>query len=469
VQARLQRQRAGGQVAQLGAAVGREFSAQLISWLWTPAPGLLEEGLQELIAAELLYRQQMGDQTSYVFKHALVQEAAYESIEPLAREAFHARIHAALQERDPELSRSQPEVLAHHCTRAGLLEQAIPLWLAAADRAIEASAHAEAVAHIDKAVQLQAQLPDSAERRRDAITLQVRLGVSLAALRGYAADAVGQAYGQARAQAAANAHCQDLLLPAHYGLWRFHLMRADYPRARQLGQELLDLAQQAGSDEFQAMGHRALASSMFYVGDFAGVHATTSLMLKTQAEVQQRVAAFRYDVVDAWITATSYRAWAEWMLGDEVAAQRDSLEALRAARALKHPFSLALALSFAAWLHQFRGDVALLRQSAQEALAISQEHGFQFWIGWNEALLGWAVGIEANARLGAEQIAAGLLGRRPARAWASPTSWGCRRKPCCARNCCRPPAWCWTRRRPLWRPPASAFGKPSCCACAASG
>ncbi|MFN7694707.1 MAG: AAA family ATPase [Burkholderiales bacterium] len=406
--ARLERQRAGRQVAQLGAVVGREFSQQLITWLWEPAAGLLEEGIKELIEAELLYHQQLGEQVSYVFKHALVQEAAYASIEPVMREAFHARVHITLQERFPDLSESQPEALAHHCTKAGWLEQAIPLWLAAADRAIEASAHAEAVAHIHKAVQLQSKLPDSAERRRDAITLQIRLGVALAALRGYASGAVGQAYGLAREQAEGNAHCQDLLLPAQYGLWRFHLMRAEYPRARQLGQELLSLAHQAGNHEFQAMGHRALASTMFYVGDFQGAHTASSQVLQMEAQSQQRVAALRYDVVDAWVTATSYRAWSEWMLGDEAAAQRDALEAQSAARRLKHPFSLALSLSFAGWMHQFRGDAAALRQSAQEALAISQEHGFEFWIGWNEALLGWAVGIEANARLGAEQIAAGI-------------------------------------------------------------
>ncbi len=408
VQARLQRQRSGRSVAQLGAAVGREFSQQLMAWLWVPAPGLLEEGLQELIDAELLFRQQLGDQISYVFKHALVQEAAYASIEPITREAYHARIHAALEERFPELASSQPEVLAHHCTGAGQLEQAIPLWLAAADRAIEASAHAEAVAHVNKAVELQRQLPDSIERRRDAITLQIRLGVSLAALRGYAADAVGQAYEKAREQAAADGACQDLLLPVDYGLWRFHLMRAEYSKARQLGHELLTLARAAGNAEFEAMGHRALTSSMFYVGEFEAARATSSLVLMAQAEPQQRVAALRYDVVDAWITATSYRAWAEWVLGDDAAALRDAQEAQDAARRLKHPFSLALSLSFAGWMHQFRGDAEALRLSAQEALAISQEHGFEFWIGWNEALLGWAVGIEGNARLGADQIAAGL-------------------------------------------------------------
>jgi tetratricopeptide (TPR) repeat protein len=131
-------------------------------------------------------------------------------------------------------------------------------------------------------------------------------------------------------------------------------------------------------------------------------------VLEQQLEAMQRVHALRYDVVDAWVTASSYRAWTEWLLGDEVAALRDSSEAVHAARRLRHPFSHALALSFACWMHQFRGDLEQLRECAQEALTISHEHGFEFWIGWNEALLGWAVSIEGNPRVGAEQIAAGI-------------------------------------------------------------
>lgn len=405
--ARLDRQSPGREVAQLGATVGREFSQQLIEMLWSPAPGLLEEGLNQLVEAELLFRRQIGRQSTYVFKHALVQEVAYESLLKRTREEYHARIVEVLEGRFPELARSQPEVLAHHYTGAGLIGRAVPAWRAAAERAIETSAHAEAIAHVNKAIELQAQLPDSAERRRDEIALHIRLGVSLAALRGYANAAVERAYARAR-ELAYKAELPDLMLPAVYGLWRFHLMRAEYAKARNLGQELLDQATRYRNDEFITMGHRAMASTCFYTGELSQAHAYSSRVLELQMETMQRVQALRYDVVDAWVTASSYRAWAEWLLGREEAALRDSGEAVQAARRLKHPFSHALALSFACWMHQFRGDLEQLRQCAQEALLISQEHGFEFWIGWNEALLGWAASIEGNPRQGAEQIAGGI-------------------------------------------------------------
>ena len=260
VQQRLQRLpavQAGREVAQLAAAVGREFSEQLIAWLWTPAPGLLVQGLDQLVDAELLLRQGQGGQARYVFKHALVREAAYASLDTTTRRQYHARIAEALLRQQPDLAQRQPEVLAHHRTGAGEIEAAIPLWLAAADRAIETSAHAEGVAHVNRAIELLDALPDTPQRCRDAATLQIRLGVALAALQGYAADAVGQAYAQA-VQLAQQSGDESLRLPAHYGLWRYHLMRADYARALELAAQLLEAASQprpAGISSHGAPGH----------------------------------------------------------------------------------------------------------------------------------------------------------------------------------------------------------------------
>jgi hypothetical protein len=120
------------------------------------------------------------------------------------------------------------------------------------------------------------------------------------------------------------------------------------------------------------------------------------------------VQAFRYDVVDARVTAAAYRAWCAWLMGDDAAALRDSEQAIATARELRHPFSHALSLSFAGWMHQFRGELSALRAAAMEALVIAHEHGFEFWIGWNEALLGWAKAIEGDAAGGARQVAAGI-------------------------------------------------------------
>ncbi|MFN7693351.1 MAG: adenylate/guanylate cyclase domain-containing protein [Burkholderiales bacterium] len=405
--ARLDRQSPGREVAQLGATVGREFTQQLIEILWTPATGLLEEGLQQLLDSELLMRRQSGKEVSYMFKHALVQEVAYESLLRRTREEYHACIVQVMKQQFPGLAQRQPEVLAHHHTGAGQLEQAIPCWLAAAERAIETSAHAEAIGHVNKALELLQQLPDSTDRVRSQITLNIRLGVSLTALRGYGAAEVERAYASAR-ELCYLAEAQDLMLPSLYGLWRFYLMRAEYTKAHSLGNELLELAQRFDTQEFLAVGHRALGSSLFYMGELGLARTMMDRVLAAPVELSQRVQAFRYDVVDAWVAACSYRAWTAWLMGDEAQALRYSEEAIATARRLEHPFSRALSLSFAGWMHQFRGDLVALRASAAEAMEVSHEHGFEFWMGWNEALLGWANAIDGDPEQGAQQVADGI-------------------------------------------------------------
>jgi class 3 adenylate cyclase/predicted ATPase/ABC-type transport system involved in cytochrome c biogenesis ATPase subunit len=408
--ARLDRQHPGREVAQLGAVVGREFNQPLIEALWGQSSAALYEGLAQLVEAELLQRRGLGAGARYLFKHVMLQEVAYESLLRRTREDYHARIVQVLEERFPDIGAAQPEVLAHHYTGAGHLEHAIPLWLQAAERAIETSSHAEAIAHVTKAIELQGLLPvdgNLEDKLRSEITLQIRLGVSLTALRGYGAEEVERAYARAR-ELCYRINAQDLLLPSVYGLWRFHLMRADYAGAGGLSQELLQLARRFDSPEFLVVGQRALGSSLFYTGKLQAARAAMDEVLSLPADQHQRVQAFRYDVVDARVTAAAYRAWCAWLMGDDAAALRDSEQAITTARELQHPFSHALSLSFAGWMHQFRGELSALRAAAMEALVIAHEHGFEFWIGWNEALLGWARAIEGDAAGGARQVAAGI-------------------------------------------------------------
>ncbi len=405
--ARLDRQTSGREVAQLGATVGREFSYELIDAVWPHDAQRLAEGLTQLVEAGLIYRRGLGAQASYFFKHALVQEVAYESLLRRTREEYHGRIVRVLEERFPGVGGTQPEVLAHHYTGAGLIDRAVPYWRSAGERAIETSAHAEAIAHVSKAIDLLRALPESTENARNEITLHIELGVSLTALRGYGASEVERAYGRARELCYSNG-VQDLLLPSLYGLWRYNLMRANFSRAKELGNELLELARLYGDQEFLTVGHRALGSTLFYMGELAQARTLVTLVLDAQLDYERRVQAFRYDVVDAWVTSLGYRGWISWLQGDTPAAIRDSDEAIETAKRLKHAFSHALTLSFSGWLHQFRGDVALVRERASAASAVSHEHGFEFWIGWNAVLLGWVTSETGDARAGARQMRDGI-------------------------------------------------------------
>ena len=405
--ARLDRQTSGREVAQLGATVGREFSYELIEAVWPHDAQRLAEGLTQLVEAGLIYRRGVGAQASYFFKHVLVQEVAYESLLRRTREDYHGRIVRVLEERFPGVGGTQPEVLAHHYTGAGLIDRAVPYWRSAGERAIETSAHAEAIAHVSKAIDLLRVLPESTDNFRTEITLHIELGVSLTALRGYGAAEVERAYARAR-ELCYSCGIQDLLLPSMYGLWRYNLMRANFSRARELGQELLELARLYGDQEFLTVGHRALGSTLFYMGDLDQARTLVTRVLDAQSDYERRVQAFRYDVVDAWVTSLGYRGWISWLQGDTQAAIRDSDEAIETAQRLQHAFSHALALSFSGWLHQFRGDVALVRERATTASAVSHEHGFEFWIGWNAVLLGWVTSESGDSRSGARQMRDGI-------------------------------------------------------------
>ena len=405
--ARLDRQTSGREVAQLGATVGREFSYELIEAVWPHDAQRLAEGLTQLVEAGLIYRRGVGAQASYFFKHVLVQEVAYESLLRRTREDYHGRIVRVLEERFPGVGGTQPEVLAHHYTGAGLIDRAVPYWRSAGERAIETSAHAEAIAHVSKAIDLLRALPESTDNVRTEITLHIELGVSLTALRGYGASEVERAYARAR-ELCYSCGIQDLLLPSMYGLWRYNLMRANFSRAKELGNELLELARLYGDQEFLTVGHRALGSTLFYMGELDQARTLVTRVLDAQSDYERRVQAFRYDVVDAWVTSLGYRGWISWLQGDTQAAIRDSDEAIETAQRLQHAFSHALALSFSGWLHQFRGDVALVRERATTASAVSHEHGFEFWIGWNAVLLGWVTSESGDSRSGARQMRDGI-------------------------------------------------------------
>ncbi|MBI3303080.1 MAG: hypothetical protein HYZ72_13525 [Deltaproteobacteria bacterium] len=196
--ARLDRLGKAKEVAQMGATRGREFSYELIRAVAPLDEATLQQELDRLVAAELLYRRGLPPQATYIFKHALIQDAAYQSLLKSKRQQVHQQIGRVLEERFVETAETQPELLAHHYTEAGLIAQAIAYWQKAGQRAIERSAHAEAIAHLTKGLELLKALPDTPERTQHELTLQLTLGRALIATKGWAAPEVKQAFSQAR-------------------------------------------------------------------------------------------------------------------------------------------------------------------------------------------------------------------------------------------------------------------------------
>jgi class 3 adenylate cyclase len=255
--ARLDRLAPVREIAQVGATLGREFSYELIRAVCPLDEALLQQGLRQLIDAELLYQRGLPPQATYLFKHALIQDTAYQSLLKSTRQRYHQQIAQVLEQRFPETKETQPELLAHHYTEAGLVALAISYWQQAGQRAAQRSANVEAISHLTTGLELLKTLPNTPERAQQELVLQIGLGEPLKATKGYAALEVEQVYTRAREL------CQQLeetpqLFPVLWGLWSFYLQRADHAMARQLAEQSLGIAQSTKDPAFLPQAHYAL-------------------------------------------------------------------------------------------------------------------------------------------------------------------------------------------------------------------
>src|SRR5712692_1976132 len=261
--ARLDRLGTAKEVAQLGATLGREFSYELLRAISPLDEAALQQELGRLVEAELLYQRGLSPQARYIFKHALIQDTAYQSLLKSARQQYHQQIARILEERFAETKGTQPELLAHHYTEAGLNAQAIPYWQQAGQKAVERSANAEAISHLTKGLELLKTLPDTPERAQHELTLQLTLGAPLMATKGYAASEVESIYVRARTL------CQQLedtpqLFSALRGLWVFYHLRAESQTAHELAEQLLHLAQRLQDPAFLLEAHYALGATWLW-------------------------------------------------------------------------------------------------------------------------------------------------------------------------------------------------------------
>ncbi|MBI3797632.1 MAG: AAA family ATPase, partial [Deltaproteobacteria bacterium] len=229
------------EIAQVGAVLGREFSYELLHALSPLDEGALQQGLRQLVKTELVYQRGMPPQATYVFKHALVQDTAYQSLLKSTRQQYHRKIAHVLEKRFSETTENQPELLAHHYTEAGLTAQALPYWQKAGQRASQRSAYTEAVSHLTKGLQLLQALPETPERIQQELTLQLTLGTALQATQGYATPEVGRVYARAR-ELCGQVGETPQLFSALWGVKVFYIVRAELQTARELGEQLLRLA-----------------------------------------------------------------------------------------------------------------------------------------------------------------------------------------------------------------------------------
>jgi predicted ATPase len=392
-------------LAQLGATLGREFSYALLQAVSPWDEATVQRGLHQLVAAEFLYQRGLPPQATYLFKHALIQDAAYQSLLRSTRQRHHQHIAQMLEARFPDICETQPELLAHHYTEAGLGAQAIPYWQQAGQRAGQRSAHAEAIAHLNKGLELLQSLPDTPERARQELGLQVALGPALMVAKGWGAPEVEHVYARARALSQQVGESPELF-PVLWGLWRFYLVRAEYETARELGEQCLSLAQRVQDSALLLLARLALGGTMYLVGELPPARAHLEQGLALYAPQQHRALAFHYGL-DLGVWCLSYVAWPLGLLGYPDQALARIHEALTLARELSHPISLAAALYYAALLHYLRREGPAAQACAEAAIALSNEQGFPLYLALGTNVRGWALSIQGRVEEGMAQMRQG--------------------------------------------------------------
>jgi class 3 adenylate cyclase/predicted ATPase len=409
--ARLDRLAAVKEVAQLGAVLGREFSYALLRAVTPLDETTLQQSITQLVEAELLYQRGHPPQATYIFKHALVQDAAYQSLLRSTRQQYHQRIAQVLEAQFPQVVETQPELLAHHYTEAGLIGQAVPYWQQAGQQASDRSAHLEAVSHFTAGIELLKTLPETPEQTQHALTLYIGLGAELLVTKGHAAPEVEQAYTQAYAL------CQQVgetpeLVPVLFGLWRFYILRPQLHTAREIGETLLRLAQRAHDPALAVIAHHALGVTWFSLGAFPTARLHLEEGSTQYTPDQRRAPAFRIGP-DLGVGCRAYAAVTLWFLGHSEQALAHIHEALVLGHELAHPYSLAFAWICAAFLHQFLRDVPAVHELAEGTITLSTEKGFPYiWAAQGTLFRGWALAMQGRGEEGLAQVRQGLAAWR---------------------------------------------------------
>jgi predicted ATPase len=395
--ARLDRLATVKSLAQLGATLGREFSYALLQAVSPWDEETLQRGLPP--------------QATYLFKHALIQETAYQSLLRSTRQQHHQRIAQVLEAQFPEIVETQPELVAHHYTEAGLAEPAIGYWLRAGERAVQHSAYVEAIGHFTKGLEVLKSISATPERAQRELHLQTALGLALGVTKGPAAPETEQAYTRAQ-ELCGQVEGTSQLFPVLWGFWRFYNNRGEYHRARTLGEQLLSLAHQIHDPALLLEAHHTLWGTLVNSGELVSARAHLEQGISLYDASQHRSHAALYGGHDPGVCCFSHAAWTLWMLGYPDQALRSIHEGLTLARELAHPVNLAIALRWMAMLHQSRQERQAAREGAEALVALAGEQGFTPESAQAMILRGWALAERGRGTEEIVQIQQGLAAYR---------------------------------------------------------
>jgi class 3 adenylate cyclase/predicted ATPase len=395
-------------VAQAGAAIGRDFSYEMLAAAAPLAEPELQEALRRLVEAGLVFQRGAPPAAEYLFKHALVQDTAYSTLLRGPRQALHRRIAEALEQRFPDLVATRPEILAHHYGEAAVPDKAISYWHLAGKSSVARSAVREAIAQLHRGLGLLEGLPETRERQQLELDIHITLTQALMAGKGFANPETVAALERANRLVTETA---SVGTPLHffvlYGLWVSAFNAGAIAAALEHATNFLSSAQSQPSSRPLLVAHRALAHSLMYSGDHraARAHAETAASLYRPDE--HRDSAFHYGQ-DIGVSAFVVLSWALWHHGYPDRAAQAADRALALSRQLGHAHTLAHALGLASRAAVFARDVATVYARSNDCVALAHEHGFPLWAALGRIHQGWAEAQRDEATTGIARIRDGL-------------------------------------------------------------
>jgi class 3 adenylate cyclase/predicted ATPase len=408
--ARLDRLGPAREVAQIGAVIGRDFSYALLRAVAGTEDVPLQTALERLAEADILLLQGLPPDSEYRFKHALIQDAAYENLLISRRQVLHRRVGEALRDNFAATAAAAPELVAHHFTQARLTEAAIEWWGKAGHLAAGRSTMAEAAVHFIKALQLIASLPKDKQRQTQELALQLGLAGTLMAAKGWASPQAGEAYTRAREL------CRDApegpqLVAALSGLATFLHNSAKFVAARQVAEELIAVAGRQNDRDAKLLAHRTYALNLLFGADFAGAlrHLNEAVTLYERPGTGSLIST----PVDPRIASQSFIPWSLLVLGYADQAIAESRQALEYARELSHPYTLAYALHVNCIFHQLRCDGTILSERSEELVELATEQGFPHLRGSGRCFRAWAtIALEGSIEDAISEMRDGLAEKR---------------------------------------------------------
>jgi predicted ATPase len=392
---------------QTGSVIGREFSHTLIKEVVELPEKELLSYLSVLKDSELIYERGIYPDVTYIFKHALTQDAAYQSLLKSTRERYHRKVAQVLEERFPGTAVAQPELLAHHFTEAGITEKAVPYWQKAGEIAVRRSAHTIAIGHFENGIALIKKIPATPQRDQLELILQTSLGNTLMTIQGYGSPEVKNTLDRARDLCQKVGEPHQLFQVLH-GLWIFYVARGETHTSHQFAEQCLDLATRIQDHVHLLEAHHALGSNFLWRGDYVSArkHFEQGINLYDSQPVGSHVLPPGRE--DPGVIHKCHAAHAFWILGYPDQALQMIQTAHDLVRELQHPFSRVFALFSHALIGLFRRELKTALEQAKAAVEISEKQGFGFWLAWAKLYLGSALAALGKGEEGIVHLSEGI-------------------------------------------------------------